>query len=290
MLSAVNYFGKRHKKLLSGVFLLGIVIFLTACSNKPISSSSTGFWDRYIVYNFSLLIIWLSKVFGGNYGVGIIVFTFLINVIIAPLRIWQARMTNKQMELQPEIDALRKKYPGSDMESRQAIQEETQKIYSAHHVNPVAGCLPLLVQLPFMFALAQAIYRTPALHQGTFLWMKLSQPDQYFILPILAAVFTLASTWLTSYAQTTIPTSSKVMMFVMPLFVFFSAMGLASAISIYWVASNLFTVIQTLLFQNPFQIRAQRREKELKKKRLARELAKAQRGSSKSGKGRKKKK
>ncbi|MCT6893595.1 MAG: membrane protein insertase YidC [Bombilactobacillus mellifer] len=288
MLSAVNYFWKRQKKLLSVIFLLGVVVFLTACSNKPIDSSSTGFWDRYIVYNFSLLIIWLSKVCGGNYGVGIIVFTFLINVVIAPLRIWQTKMMNKQMELQPEIDALKKKYPGTDMESREALQEETQKIYSAHHVNPMAGCLPLLVQLPFMFALAQAIYRTPSLHQGTFLWMKLSRPDQFLVMPILAAVFTLISTWLSSYAQTSVPTSNKVMMFVMPIIIFFSAMGLASAISIYWVASNLFMVIQTLLFQNPFKIRAARREKELKKKRLARELAKAQRGHGKYKKSRKK--
>lgn len=197
-------------------------------------------------------------------------------------------MTNKQMELQPEIDALKKKYPGTDTESRQALQEETQKIYSAHNINPMAGCLPLVVQLPFIYALAQAIYRTPTLQQGTFLWMKLSKPDPYYILPILAAVFTLITTWLSSYAQPTMNTTNKMMMLVMPLIIFFSAMNLSSAISVYWVAGNLFMVFQTLIFQNPFKIRKARRDKELKRKRLERELEKAKRGKGKYRHGKKK--
>ncbi|BDR59734.1 membrane protein insertase YidC [Xylocopilactobacillus apicola] len=289
MLYALRYFGERKKKILTGLSLIGLMAFLTACSNQPITSSSTGFWDRYIVYNFSLLIVWLSKVFGGNYGVGIIIFTFLINVIIAPLRIWQSKMMNKQLELQPEIDALKKKYPGTDTASRQAIQEETQKIYSAHNVNPMAGCLPVLVQLPFMFALAQAIYRSPSLQQGTLLWMNLSKPDPFFVLPLLAAIFTFISSWLSFYSQPTMNGSNKVMLIVMPVFIFISAMGLASAISVYWVASNLFMVLQTLLFQNPFKIRKARQEKELKKKRLERELEKAKRGQGKYRHGKKKK-
>lgn len=286
----IRYWGDRKKKVLTLLSLLAVLVFLTACSNQPVNSSSTGFWDRYIVYNFSLLVIWLSKVFGGNYGGGIIVFTFLINLVIAPLRIWQSKTMSKQMELQPEIDALKKKYPGTDAASRQAMQEETQRIYSEHDVNPMAGCLPVLVQLPFMFALAQAIYRTPMLHQGTFLWLKLAKPDQFFILPILAGLLTFISTWLTSYAQPTMSGSNKTMMVVMPFIIFFSAMGLASAISIYWVTSNLFTVLQTLVFQNPFKIRKERHLKEVKKRKLERELEKARRGQGKYRHGKKKKK
>jgi YidC/Oxa1 family membrane protein insertase len=286
----MNFFLKRKKKILAPLILIAFTIFLTACSNAPVTSSSTNFWDRYFVYNFSVVVVWLSKVFGGNYGVGIIIFTFLINLLVAPLRIWQMKMMNKQMELQPEIEALKEKYPGTDMESRQAMQEEQQRIYSEHGVNPFAGCLPLLVQLPFIYALAQAIYRTPTLQQGTFLWMKLSQPDPFFIMPILAAVFTFATTWLSSYAQPTMNGSNKVMMVVMPVIIFFSALGLSSAISIYWVAGNLFMVFQTLIFQNPFKIRAERREKEIKKKRIQRELEKAKRGKGKNRRGKKKKK
>lgn len=81
------------------------------------------------------------------------------------------------------------------------LREEQQKLYSEAGVNPVAGCLPLLVQLPILWALYQAIWRTNVLKTGQFLWLKLGVKDPYFVLPILAALFTFISTWLSMKSQ-----------------------------------------------------------------------------------------
>lgn len=94
----------------------------------------------------------------------------------------------------------------------------------------------------------------------TFLWLNLSQSDPYFILPILAAVFTFASSYLSSMSQLESNASLKIMNFAMPVMIFVMALNLASGLSLYWVISNAFQVIQTLLINNPFKIRREREE------------------------------
>lgn len=79
----------------------------------------------------------------------------------------------EMQELQPEMDAIRAKYPNKDRESQEKIQEEQAALLEANGVNQFAGCLPLLVQLPIMMALYQAILNTPQLREGHFLWMNL---------------------------------------------------------------------------------------------------------------------
>ncbi|MGU9560649.1 membrane protein insertase YidC, partial [Lactiplantibacillus pentosus] len=78
-------------------------------------------------------------------------------------------------------------------DSMRAMQEEQKKLYAEAGVNPVAGCLPLLVQMPVLIALYQAIFRSQELKTGSFLWMQLGDKDPYFILPVLAALFTFAT-------------------------------------------------------------------------------------------------
>jgi YidC/Oxa1 family membrane protein insertase len=140
------------------------------------------------------------------------------------------------------------------------LQEETKKLYAENNVSPYAGCLPLLVQMPVMMALYQAILRIPELRSGHFLWLNLSQSDPYFILPILAAVFTFASSYLSSMSQLESNASLKIMNFAMPVMIFVMALNLASGLSLYWVISNAFQVVQTLLINNPFKIRREREE------------------------------
>ena len=73
---------------------MSLAVFLAACSNSPITSHSTGFWDHYIIYNCSRFIIWLSNNFGG-YGMGIIIFTIIVRIIILPLMVYQTKMSVK---------------------------------------------------------------------------------------------------------------------------------------------------------------------------------------------------
>ncbi|WP_057769265.1 membrane protein insertase YidC [Lactobacillus selangorensis] len=250
------------------------VLVAAGCSTTPVTSHSTGFWDRTVIYNFSQFILWLSKMFGGNYGWGIIVFTIIIRIIILPLTWWQTKSMEGQQAVAPQLQALQKKYPGKDAESRQKLQDETQKLYAEAGVNPVAGCLPVVVQFPVLIALYQAIYRTSALKQGTFLWMQLGKPDPFYVMAILAAIFTFGTTYLSTMSQ---PKNSmtNVMMWGMPLIIFFTAMNIASAVSIYWVVTNAFSVFQTLLIQRPFSKRREQQEKVQEEKDHEKALAKA---------------
>jgi membrane protein insertase, YidC/Oxa1 family, C-terminal domain len=226
---------KSLKKYIGIALLLSVVLVLAGCSNlnEPITSQSTGFWDHYVIYSFSRFILWLASLVGNSYGWAIIIFTLIIRVILLPLNWFQIRSMNKQMKIQPQMQALQKKYSAKDVDTQQKLREETQKLYSEAGVNPVAGCLPLVVQLPVMFALYQAIYKTTQLREGSFLWMQLGKADPYYIMAILAAVFTFLSTYISSYSQPTQNATTKIMTWVMPIFIFVPALTFPSAITIY---------------------------------------------------------
>ncbi len=245
--------------------IMSLTLFLAACSNKPITSHSTGIWDHYIIYNCSQFIIWLSKHFGG-YGMGIIIFTIIIRIILLPLMFYQTKTMMKTQELAPQLKAIQKKYSSRDRESMQKMQMETQKLYKEAGVNPWASMLPLLVQLPVMWALYQAIWRTSALRNGTFLWLQLGHPDPYYIMPILAALFTFISSWLSMASMPEKNSMTTTMTWFMPIMVFFMALGFSSAITLYWVVTNAFQVVQTLIIQNPFKIRLEQQLKKQKKR------------------------
>lgn len=268
---------KKHgKKVLSLTGILGLTLLLAACSNKPITSHSTGIWDHYIVYNCSRFIIWLSNIFGG-YGMGIIIFTIIIRIIILPLMFYQTKSMMKTQELAPQLKALQKKYSSKDRETMQQLQIEQQKLYKEAGVNPFASMLPLLVQLPVMWALYQAIWRTAQLKTGTFLWLQLGHTDPYFVLPILAAVFTFISSWLLMASMPEKNSMTTTMTWVMPIMIFFMALQFSAAITLYWVVTNAFQVVQTLVIQNPFKIRREREAKQAAQKAKQRKIEKAKR-------------
>ncbi|GAA6112559.1 MAG: membrane protein insertase YidC [Apilactobacillus sp.] len=273
---------KKFKKYLSLTSILGLVFFLTACSNKPITSHSTGLWDGVIVLNFSRAIIWLAKLFGSSYGMGIVAFTIIVRIVILPLMIYQTKSMKKTQELQPKLKELQKKYSSKDTETVKLLREEQQKLYAEAGVNPVAGCLPLLVQLPILWALYQAIWRTEALKLGHFLWLQLGHRDPYFVMPILAALFTFISSWLSMKSQPEQNGMTKGMTYGMPLIIFFMALNIPAAISIYWVVTNAFQAGQTLVLQNPWKIQKEREAKLRAEKDRKRNVEKAIRKAKKS--------
>lgn len=259
------------KRLLAVLAVVSIAVVLTGCASQstmyqpPVSHTSGNWWDRWIVYYMSAFLLWLAKIMGNSYGWSIIVFTIIVRVILFPLNAMSIKSTTKMQSIQPQINALRKKYPGRDSESRTLLSQETNKLYKEAGVNPYTGCLPLLIQLPVMYALYFAIIRTPQLQTGKFLWMDLSKTDPYYIMPILATIFTFLSTYI---SQLSTPKSSqtmmsKMMMYGMSIMVGAMAIGFPSAITLYWVISNLFQVVQTFILQNPFKYK---REQEAKAK------------------------
>ncbi|KAF1302648.1 MULTISPECIES: YidC/Oxa1 family membrane protein insertase [Enterococcus] len=262
----------KRKQLILLASLLGLVLFLSACGTGNVSAESTGVWDRYIVYTFAQAIKGLSF---GNAGIGIILFTLIIRIILLPLMHFQTKSMRKTQELQPKLKALQKQYASKDVETQNKLKEETQRLYAENNVNPYAGCLPLLVQMPILMALWQSIQRVPELRQGHFLWLNLGESDPTFILPILAAIFTFASTYLSSMSQIDANPSMKIMNFVMPVMILVMGVNLASGLSLYWVVSNAFQVVQTLLINNPFKIRKEREEEARKIRERERALQKA---------------
>lgn len=268
---------KKINKWLKIAIILSLIVFLTACGNpnEAISADSTNLWDRYIIYNLSQFIIWLSNLFGKNYAMGIILFTILIRVLLIPLTKMQLKSQRDMQELQPEINRLKEQYPGKDKESQRQMQEAQQKLFEDRGVNQFAGCLPLLVQLPVMMGLYQSIGRTEELRQGHFLWMNLGQHDPIFILPILAALFTLANSYFTMKSSPNQNGQMKAMLYIMPLMILLISLGLPSAVTLYWVVSNAITLIQTFVYNNPYKIIAERQAKIQAEKDRDRALRKA---------------
>lgn len=262
------------KRLLLLVAMSVLLFVLTGCGTGQITAHSTGIWDRYIVYNFARCISFLS--FGGNHALGIILFTIILRIILLPLMHYQTKQMRRTQEIQPKLKELQQKYSSRDPETQRKLNEETQRLYSEYNVNPFSGCLPLLIQMPILMALWQALSRVETLTNGHFLWMDLSQPDPYFILPLLAAIFTYIASKLTSMSQIESNVSVTIMNIIMPVMIFFMGMNLASGLSLYWVVSNAFQVVQTLLINNPFKIRKEREEKLRKERYLQSKLYHAQ--------------
>ncbi|HJB24456.1 MAG TPA: membrane protein insertase YidC [Candidatus Jeotgalibaca pullicola] len=266
----------KRKRLLLTLGLVAVVMVLSACgSTEPITSESTGFWDGIIIYNFSRMIIWLSDIFFGSYGMGIIVFTLIIRVILIPLNYFQTKSTRKMQTVQPQIKELQEKYASKDTQTKELLQAEISKVYAENDVNPYMGCLPAIVQMPVMIALYQSISRTEVLSSGTFLWVNLGERDPYFIFPILAAILTFYTSKLTMMTQPDGGGQGKAMMYTMPAMILFMGSSLPSALSLYWTISNAFSVGQTLMMNNPYKVIKERQEEERKKRELQKALEKA---------------
>ena len=270
------------KKKLQLTSLLGLSLFImTACTTNStasdITADSTDFWSKF-VYFFAEIIRFLS--FDISIGVGIILFTILIRTILLPVFQTQMVASRKMQEAQPRIKALREQYPGRDMESRTKLDQEMRKVYKELGIKHSSSLWPILIQMPVLLALFQALSRVDFLKTGHFLWINLGGVDTSFVLPILAAVFTFLSSWLSNKALSEKSGATTGMMYGMPVLIFIFAISAPSGVALYWAVSNAYQVLQTYFLNNPFKIIAEREavaqaEKDLEgKKRRA--LKKAQ--------------
>lgn len=175
----------------------------------------------------------------GNWGVSIILLTVLIKVIFFPLSAASFKSMAKMRKLQPRMAALKERH-GAD---KAALQQAMMELYKTEKMNPLGGCLPMIVQIPVFIALYWVLLDSVALRDAPFiLWIhNLAAPDPYFVLPILMGISMLAQQMLNPAMMD--PTQRKVMM-VMPViftgfFLFFPA-GLV----LYWVTNNVLSILQ----------------------------------------------
>jgi YidC/Oxa1 family membrane protein insertase len=202
-------------------------------------------WIEPIRFGVMWLLLWINK-FIGNFGVSIIILSVITKAIFLPLTQKSTESMKKMSELSPKINALKEKYKDKPEE----LQKATMELYKTAGVNPLGGCLPLIVQMPFFFALYSALSSSIDTLNAPFLfWIQdLSMPDTVAqvmgvninILPILMTA--------TTYVQqkfTTVDTgnqSQKIMMMMMPLLFIWIFWSMPSGLVLYWTVQNLLQI------------------------------------------------
>lgn len=232
-----------------------MMLLLAGCTevNKPITKESTGFWNEYIVYPLSVLITSVSE-FLGDYGLGIIAVTILIRLAILPLMIKQTKSSKAMQAIQPEMKALREKYSSKDAATQQKLQQETMALFQKYGVNPLAGCFPLLIQMPILIGFYHAISRTREIANHNFLWFDLGSPDPIYVLPIIAGITTFIQQKITMVGMDTNPQMAAqmtMMLYIMPIMIVVFAINFPAALSLYWVVGNIFMIVQTYFIKAP---------------------------------------
>lgn len=241
-----------HKKI---ALLLGLaaVMLLAGCTqiDQPIKPGSEGIWNEYFVYPLSWFLTWIADFFSGSYGLSIVIVTILIRLVLLPLMIQQTKSSKAMQALQPEMQKLKEKYSSKDQETQQKLQKETMELFQKHKVNPLAGCLPLIVQMPILLGFYHAIMRTEAIREQSFLWFSLENAD--YILAFIAGITTFLQQKLMMGSQSGAAANPqlKMMLYVMPVLIVVFAFNFPAALALYWVIGNLFMVGQTFLIKTP---------------------------------------
>ncbi len=227
-----------------------------------------------IIQPFSHAILWTFKFihsFIPNYGIVIIIFAFLIKILVYPLTHKSYVSMKRMQSLAPKLNELREKY-GKDP---QRMNKETMKLYKEQGVNPLGGCLPMLLQMPLLWGLFIVFRSTIELRgQGFFLWITdLSAPDTIFTLPFSIPLYgdtvnilplIMGATMLLQQKMTTTDPKQKAMVYIMPLFLTLLFNRFPSGLNLYYALFNVLSILQ----QKYLIKEAGQQNKEVKKKRL----------------------
>ncbi len=186
------------------------------------------FWFLKFLYRFI-----------GNYGWAIVVLTIVVRIPFIPIVNRGQRAMKKLQEVQPRMQELREKYK----KDPQRLQKETMELYRKYKVNPMSGCLPMLLQIPVFFALYKVLLIAIELRGAPFmLWITdLSQKDPYYITPIVMGITMVIQQKMTPSAGD--PRQQKLMMF-MPVIFTFMFLSFASGLVLYWLVNNLLSIAQ----------------------------------------------
>lgn len=242
---------KRRILLLIG--LLSIFLLLAGCNQikQPITPESTGVWNQYIVYPLSWFITKVAVLLGGSFGLSIIVVTIIIRLVILPLMIKQTKSSKAMQALQPELAELKKKYSSKDQKTQQKLQQETMALFQKNGVNPMAGCFPILIQMPILIGFYHAISRTTAIANDNFLWFDLGDKDPFYILPIIAGITTFIQQKMMMAGTANQNPQMAMMLWMMPIMIVVFAISFPAALSLYWVVGNIFMIVQTYFIKGP---------------------------------------
>ncbi|MCK4762005.1 MAG: membrane protein insertase YidC [Candidatus Aminicenantes bacterium] len=199
-----------------------------------------------------------------NYGWALVIFTIFLKILLFPLTYQSSVSMAKMQTLQPKIKAIKKKYKNMrDPDQRKQMNVETMALYKQEKVNPMGGCLPLLLQMPILLGFFNLLRTSISVrHEPWMLWVQdLSLKDPIYLLPILMGVSQLV---VQKMSPTSADSTQKKMMYIMPLVMLFIVINLPSGLTLYWFISNLLQIGQQHIINK--KIYHKKKEEERQKK------------------------
>ena len=213
-------------------------------------------WTTFFIKPLSFIIIKIGELVK-NYALAVIIVSLVIRLIAFPVTRKTALQSELMKKAQPEIEKIQKKYKDKqDQESMMKQNQELLAVYQKYNINPMSGCLFSMLQLPLFIAFFEAIQRTPAIFEDVFLGLQLGTTPavgitsatfyMYAILVILIGTTTYLSFKMNSTGNMQDP-SMKMMPYMMTGMIIFTSLFMPSALGIYWITTNVFTIIQNIL-------------------------------------------
>ena len=229
---------------------------IPTCDNFKINSGKyEGLWTSIFVKPLAFVLLKLGETVG-NYAVSLIIISLIIRLIAFPFTKKTAMQSELLKKAQPEITRIQNKYKDKqDQESLTRQSQEMMAVYKKYNISPMSGCLFSMIQLPLFIAFFEAVQRTPAIFEGKFLGLQLGTTPMvglttsgiitYIILMILIAATTFYSFKMNMSGNSLDP-SMKMMPVMMSVMSIITALFMPSALGIYWVTTNLFTIFQNI--------------------------------------------
>lgn len=203
-------------------------------------------WFRWLVVPLLMILKFLYN-YVHNYGIAIIILTLLIKIIFWPLGNKSYRSMKEMQKLQPKIEELRNRYK----DDKTRLSQETMALYREHKVNPLGGCLPMLIQIPVFFGLYKALLYAIELRHAPFFWwiQDLSAKDPYYITPIIMG----ATMFIQQKMSPPIgdPMQAKIML-LMPVIFTVLFLGFPSGLVLYWLFNNVVSIGQQLYINKKY--------------------------------------
>ena len=191
-----------------------------------------------LLQQFFAFLLTTTDKYVGNFGISIIIVTILIKIALLPLTLKQDKSMKEMKKLQPEIEKIKEKYAND----KQMLNIKTMELYKEHKVNPLGGCLPLLLQLPILFALFGVLRNGIIPKDSSFLWLKLSVPDPFYVLPVLNGAVSFFQQKLMGSADSN--PQMKNMMYIFPIMMIMFSLKMPSGLQLYWLTSSILAVVQ----------------------------------------------
>jgi YidC/Oxa1 family membrane protein insertase len=225
---------------------------LKAITSVDVTGVSDLGWFSFLAKPLLASLKWINQ-YVHNYGYAIIILTFLISLLLFPLRLKQMLSMKKMQVVQPKMKAIQEKYRRYNKTDpkRAEMNREVMALYKEHGVNPLGGCLPMLPQMPLLWAFYSLLSSSIELRQAPFFgWIQdLSIKDPYYVLPIVMGITMFISQKMTPMAPGADPKQAK-MMLIMPVVLTFMFKELSSGLNLYFLCSNIFGIAFQKIFEN----------------------------------------